>query len=199
MTNAGQIWGIFKSPGRRIRLTLQTHNQSAYVNIKLFQTGYPTQTLSLTIAEILLIPCKKIHKLVTNRCWDIYNGLRRICIINNTQNHLISLELNKFKSNVWINDGFIEMDQQEFEEFAKQIVSIVDYASLVLLTPIAGATEESEKDSGTDGDDEMNSDDDILFTLLPQPPSYYSPPDIGFNVVSLDEIANKLLRLDLYE
>ena len=43
------------------------------------------------------------------------------------------------------------MDQQEFEEFAKKIVSIVDCASLVLLTPIAGAMEESEEDSGTDG------------------------------------------------
>ena len=132
--NTGKIWGVFQSPGRRIRLSLQANNEVLYVNIKL--TGTDTQhSVSLTLSELMRIPTRQIIKSIDPETWVIYNGHRKLCL--KTYDDNVLFEVLKFKTSGWESQGEVKMTMEEFDKLSEHGPDILESASSRVLHQIA--------------------------------------------------------------
>ena len=55
-----KLWGIFLSPGRKIRTVVKIHNEIVFIRLKLLKTGMHSESISLTLAELMLLPTNGI-------------------------------------------------------------------------------------------------------------------------------------------
>ena len=119
MSNTGHVWGIFLSPGRRVRTTMQAHNEVLFVNMKVFETGIkkPYQSISMTLAELMQIPSKLINLASIYDSWVVYNGTRKRCITFDDETELISMEIMQNKSGQWESRGCVNLEKNEFSMF----------------------------------------------------------------------------------
>ena len=135
---SSKVWGIFLSPGRRIRTIIKGNNEVVHVQIRLVETNTPSKTLSLTVAELQLLPITKILESENNCHYGIYNGRRTVDISYDIDEDDIILTLyraNDFSE--WKQQSSINFTKEEFELFNTCISEILENVSNRVLNNIA--------------------------------------------------------------
>lgn len=133
-----KIWGIFESPGRKIRTCVKVNNEVAFVQVKLFRTGITTESLSLTLAEFQLLPIADLLDSTTYSHHEIYNGRRRVGITYTNENMIVFTLLKLKDDDEWDMISEIEMTENELELFNTFIPEILDLASSQVFKTIVG-------------------------------------------------------------
>ena len=140
MPNTRKIWNISATTGRRVRVKMLVDNEMIFLPIKLFQTGQPHQSISVTLSEFVLIPTNDMAKASGYENWEVSNGRRRLIITckesNGTQN-TIQFEIKKFKSGEWTTHGSITLTRDEFNIFITHMSRIIGTVVSTVMNRIA--------------------------------------------------------------
>ena len=137
-----KMWKIWLSPGRRIRIIVKNTDEVVTVRFKLMKTAMSPESLSLTAAELLLIPVDQMLEVMESKSWTIYNGRNRITTTTDHENKTMTICDYRYRKSIdiadssWCNDGEICFSRDEFYEFSKQVPEIIQYISNRVLKPM---------------------------------------------------------------
>ena len=139
------MWRVCVMRGRRIYIFILINDEVATVRFKLYKTRFLPETLSLTAAELLLMPVDNVRNEMERKEWSIYNGCNCITTTYGHDNKMVNIcqQQNQNASSTseqrWHIVGEMSLTIEEFNEFGTIIPEIIEYIWTKLLKPMAEA------------------------------------------------------------